>query len=83
MDKMFAKEAGLYHTVPTFWRCPTKVDTWVPPFVDTFRCWPLGRMLRNMSLLQKTNTVDWLSRRIQDVGIIVSAVAMTVANVVP
>ena len=82
-DKMLANEAGLYHTVPKLGRLPTKVETCVPPFVETFRCWALGQMLRSKCLLQNTDTVDWLSSRIQVCGMMVVLSAAMVANVVP
>jgi len=45
MERMFARDFGLYHRLPKFLRSPIWDKTWVPPFVDTLRMHPLSQML--------------------------------------
>ena len=69
MDKMFASESGLYHTVLNTSESPIKEETCIPPLVYTVSEEALGLMLVNRFLLLDTDTVDWLSKRSQDLGI--------------
>ena len=65
-DKMLAN--SLNQTSPNLLTVPSCVDICVPPLVWTLRLQVLLRMLKSNFLLLKTETVDWLSNRIQVSG---------------
>jgi hypothetical protein len=68
MDRMFAREASLYHMLPKLVTVPICVDVCVPPLLRTRCLRGLGLMFDSSRALLNTDTVDWLSSRIQELG---------------
>ena len=67
-ERMLAIELALNHTYPRLRKKPFIFESWKPPFVCTRRTWSLGRMSDNMEGLLKTEIVDWVSKRIHELG---------------
>ena len=69
MERIFASKAGLNQKVPKLRTVATWWEVWLPPFVCTFKGDGLSRMFCTSFRFLKTDTVDWLSSRIQVSGI--------------
>jgi hypothetical protein len=67
-DKIFAIPDGWYHTVPYPAKSPTMVAVVFPAVVWITISFGAGRMLRRREALWKTSIVDWLSKRIHELG---------------
>lgn len=69
ITNMLASDCLLYHTSPKCLTVPTWLLSCVPLLIWTCSVHVLGLMLDSSQLFFKTETVDWLSSRIQVSGI--------------